>query len=74
MKGLNAMSDADLEFLRDYVHKNVKEEFAVTVEREGDGFVVHYPSVQGNRSEASGWTTREAAIAMLSSRLKKLKK
>ena len=29
------MSDADLEFLRDYVHKNVKEEFAVTVEREG---------------------------------------
>jgi uncharacterized membrane protein len=25
MKGLNAMSDADLELLRDYVHKNVKD-------------------------------------------------
>jgi hypothetical protein len=56
MKGLDAMNDADLEFLRNYVHKYVKGEFAVTVEREEDGFVVRYPSVQGNRSEASAWT------------------
>lgn len=73
-KGLDAMNDEDLEFLRDYVCKNVKEGFAVTVDREGDSFVVRYPSVQGNRSEAAAWTNRHAAIAMLSSILKRLKK
>jgi hypothetical protein len=68
------MNDEDLEFLRDYVRKNVKEGFTVTVDREEDGFVVRYPSVQGNRSEAAAWTNRGAAIAMLSSHLRYLKK